>query len=611
MTGRGSEVAELLEPPEDHVGPELDLVQVLDADALVNAAPASDLCVIDVTTTDVRSTLRVLKTLQPQRSAPAILLVAHSGSDLLALGRDEALASQTVVVDPEAGLPVGRKLLWLAMRRALESHGRLEEATYWQRRYSNLWDRAIPGLYRIAADGTVLSCNDTLVRMLGYDSKASLIGQPLFEVDAELAVDPRPLDRGSSPRPYWRRDTCLIRADGARLWCRMSDFPVPAEDSDPQTQQVFEGTVIGADWEFELSEQVRRNEALYLALFAAMSEGVVLMDEDGVVRACNHAAEELLGLPLREIQGRPIDHCVRRLHLPGGAAVPIERLWRCDQEMLRLSLANDRSCWAMVRTAPVLVPGDSDAVQYLVALADRSDQARSEKRCEEAELASRLAAGLSHDLRNYLTAICGTAGMLRLRGSAGDLDDVVTDAASQIERAGRNGAELLDRALQTVRELGESKGADTGSTFLDDQIGSIELLLRGLMHRSASLDVYLGAPGARISGSGVAIEQIVLNLVLNARQAIGDSGSIQVSTSLRAGQRGEPGVLLQVTDDGPGLSPEQAQHVFDPFYSGRQGGTGLGLVMVRELVQDLGGEISVHGDLGEGASFRVWLPRTV
>ncbi len=605
LTAEGSDLTELLELPEDHVGPELDVVQALDVGTLINAAPSAHICVIDLSASDVRSTLRVLRTLQPLREAPAVLLVAHSGSEILALGRDEALASETVIIDPEAGLPAGRKLLWLALRRALESRSRQEKATYWERRYSNLWDRAIPGLYRIAADGTILSCNDTLVRMLGYDSKASLEGKRLCEVDAELAVDPRPLERGSNARPFWRRDTCLVRADGARLWCRMSDFPVPSEESTDQGP-VFEGTVIGADWEFELSEQVRRNEALYLALFAAMSEGVLLMDEDGVVRACNQSAEGLLGLPLREIQGKPIDHCVTRLHLRNGESAPLERLWRSDQEVLRLSLSNGRSCWAMVRTAPVLVPGDTEAVQYLVTLADRSDQVRSEQEREQAELASRLAAGLCHDLRNYLTAICGSAALLRLQ-SGEELDGLVGDSAAQIERAGRHSAELLSRALHTVREASDD-APSRDLVILDEQVGAIELLLRGLMQRKVSLELYLGAPEARVVGQGVAIEQVVLNLVMNARQAVGDAGTIRVSTSLRPGKGGEPGVLLQVSDDGPGLSDEQVQRIFDPFYTG-SGGSGLGLMMVRELVQEMGGEIGVRSQLREGASFSVWWPR--
>ena len=608
LTGEGSDLGELLQPPEDHVGPSLDVVQVTDVDTVINAAVASQLCVVDLASTEVRSTLRVLRTLQPLREAPAVLLVAHSGSDILALGRDEALASETVVIDPEAGLPAGRKLLWLAMRRAVETRSLQDEAGYWERRYSNLWDRAIPGLYRMAADGRILSCNDTLVRMLGYDSKAALEGRQLHEVDAELAVEPRPLNRGISPRPYWRRDTCLVRADGTRLWCRMSDFPVPSQEVDPEYGAVFEGTVIGADWEFELSEQVRRNEALYLALFGAMSEGVLLMDEDGVVRACNQSAEELLGLPLREIQGQPIDRCVARVHLRSGEPVAVERLWRSDDQVFRLGLSNGGSCWAKVRTAPVLVPGDPEAVQYLVTLADRSDQVRSESEREKAELASRLAAGLSHDLRNYLTAICSSAALVRLQ--AGDqLADFVRDSAAQIELAGKHGAELLDRALRVARETssGMASTVPAPAVALDEQIGSIELLIRGLMPRGIRLEVYLGAPGAEIAGPVVAIEQIVLNLVMNARQALGAGGTVELSTSLQAGAKGEPGVVLRVSDDGPGLSEDQARRIFDPFHSERDG-IGLGLMMVRELVQSAGGEVSVSSQVGEGTSFSIWWP---
>jgi signal transduction histidine kinase/CheY-like chemotaxis protein len=225
------------------------------------------------------------------------------------------------------------------------------------------------------------------------------------------------------------------------------------------------------------------------------------------------------------------------------------------------------------------------------------------------EALGRLAGGVAHDLNNLLTIILGNAELAR--SDSGAVDD---GALAEIRGAADRAAALTRRLLAFGRRQMYTPGLiDVGRT-----VAAFQPLLRRLLPEDVSLSLEHDGGPAHIVGDPAQLEQVVLNLVANARDALPDGGSIRVTTSGARPARfvQEPdvprdAVWLVVADDGAGMSSEVKAHLFEPFFTTKapSKGTGLGLATVHGIVAQSGGRIYVDSALGEGTSFAIALPR--
>jgi two-component system, cell cycle sensor histidine kinase and response regulator CckA len=228
------------------------------------------------------------------------------------------------------------------------------------------------------------------------------------------------------------------------------------------------------------------------------------------------------------------------------------------------------------------------------------------------ELMSQLASGMAHDLYNIIVIIKGNCDLLLEH----DLPPHVYRSVQRIRMAATHGSGFLDTLLCFAR--GESPQAAT--TEIDSAIQNIEPLLLSLLQQGAQLKMDLQADGAHINIAPVFFSQIVLNLVLNARDALQHAGEICVSTSrlslepdqlassnLPAGEY----VLLEVADNGHGMDVQTGLHIFEPFFSTKEKGkgSGLGLTIVNAVVSQSGGEVQVTSAPDRGTTVRVFLPK--
>ncbi|MGH7476199.1 MAG: MHYT domain-containing protein [Longimicrobiales bacterium] len=257
------------------------------------------------------------------------------------------------------------------------------------------------------------------------------------------------------------------------------------------------------------------------------------------------------------------------------------------------------------------------AAQAEIAERQRAEQAlhASEERLRQAqrlEALGRLAGGIAHDFNNLLTAIKGhTELLLTGRSDAGDdHEDLV-----EIDKA-------ADRAANLTRQLlAFSRKQVVAPQILDLNavITSMERMLRRLIGEDIELHTELTAGLDHIEADPGQIEQLVVNLVVNARDAMPNGGRVTVSTQRvppagegsRAVELGPDGyVVLVVTDTGSGIDESTLAHIFDPFYTTKEQGrgTGLGLATVHGMVQQSGGHILVHTAIGAGTTFEVYLP---
>ena len=228
------------------------------------------------------------------------------------------------------------------------------------------------------------------------------------------------------------------------------------------------------------------------------------------------------------------------------------------------------------------------------------------------ELMSQLASGMAHDLYNLIVVIKGNCDLLLEH----DLPPHVCRSVERIRIAATHGSGFLDTLLCFAR--GDSPTAST--TEVDAAIRNIEPLLLSLLQKDTQLKIDLQAQGSRINISSVFVYQIVINLVLNARDALQCAGEVCVSTSKislvpnQLSGSNLPGgeyVVLEVSDNGQGIDIERGLQIFEPFFSTKAEGkgSGLGLTIVNSVVSNCGGEVQLTSAPGHGTTVRVFLPK--
>jgi signal transduction histidine kinase len=234
---------------------------------------------------------------------------------------------------------------------------------------------------------------------------------------------------------------------------------------------------------------------------------------------------------------------------------------------------------------------------------------------QKMEAVGRLAGGVAHDFNNLLTAIIGYAELIATRTSSNSL---AKQNAELIRKAGEQAAALTRQLLAFSRkQILQPKVIDLNALVLE-----MEKLLRRVIGERFDLQSHPEARNGRVKADPSQLEQVVLNLGVNARDAMPRGGKLiirtenitldrktapQIATSLTEGDY----VVLSVTDTGAGMDEETKSHIFEPFFTtkGPGKGTGLGLATVYGIVRQTGGGISVESELGKGSTFRIYLPQ--
>jgi two-component system cell cycle sensor histidine kinase/response regulator CckA len=345
---------------------------------------------------------------------------------------------------------------------------------------------------------------------------------------------------------------------------------------------------------------------VYEAAVAGASVGIALVtvkDDLRIIERVNDAFCGMTGMPREVIVGNPpcflasdpSQLAVQRLREALRQLVPAEELVRGGGE--------GGEFWTQVSLSPVR-SGLDRVSHMLVFHKDVTRQRAAEAALAEAqrfETIGQLAAGAAHDFNNVLTSIVASAefarGVAHDPEQVRDLDDVLD--------ASRRGGLLTRRLLDFARGAPDVQGTvSLADTVADAWHLATRAAGRGVR---CSLDVPRQRPGALVDLDATALEQVLLNLVVNARDAMPAGGALRVGVS----EVGDNAVL-EVRDEGVGMSPEVQRRIFEPLFTTKPRGlgTGIGLSTTRMLVQRAGGHIEVESAPGEGSTFRVILPRS-
>lgn len=349
-------------------------------------------------------------------------------------------------------------------------------------------------------------------------------------------------------------------------------------------------------WELATADADER----FAAVWELQDDGLLWVDEQRIVRRSNRAAQTLLGLAPAELHGTPFGALrwtqAEAPHVDpavvGATELPAE-IERPDgsrvQVGMRVRPFSQRSGGAPVRMRVVLLRERRETPEHAALLAEARQFAGL----------GRLLAGAAHDGNNLLTPLLGYCDLLLAALPPGsDLERY----ALEIERSARRMSHLLHGLLERSRGNPE----EVQRIPADAALAEVSGLLRSLVGRSVELSEQFAAPDAAIALRSGQLEQIVLNLVANARDAMPGGGKLALRTTLEADRVW----ALEIEDSGMGIPPEHLDRLFDPKFTTKQAGkgTGLGLWIVRSIVQEGGGRIRVRSQAGRGTIVRIEFP---
>jgi len=474
------------------------------------------------------------------------------------------------------------------------------------------------------------------IQVMGHEFQAGPDSPRAVAVDwwlARVVEEDREAVRASLREARAGRDHELeyrIRLLGGRL-VHVVDRGVVERDATGRPVRLL-GCIQDVTARFEAEQTLRSSEARFRALIARSSDMLAVIDAAGCFRFLSPSAAEQLGWPPEELSGRPASLAIHPDDVAAAGALLRDLLAR-PGSVARLALRllrRDGTAMPAEVVARNLVD-DPDVAGLVVNARDVTEPRRLEAQFHQAqklESLGRLAGGVAHDFNNLLTVILSCSEILledRQEGRVVRLEDI-----EGIRSAGERARDLTRQLLAFARK----QVIAPVQLDLNSAVIASERLLRRVLGEDVRLVVEVAAAPLPVLADPGQLEQVLLNLAVNARDAMPRGGTLTITTAavdlaggappaLQAGQPlpARPGapagpggwVEVVVRDTGTGMPPEVLVHLFEPFFTTKEQGkgTGLGLATVHGVVAQAGGHLHVESELGAGTAFHLWLPRTV
>ncbi|MCU1325934.1 MAG: histidine kinase, partial [Bryobacterales bacterium] len=408
-----------------------------------------------------------------------------------------------------------------------------------------------------------------------------------------------------------------IAIDNARLFDAAQKEIAQRKSAEERLQQL--NTTLEDRIAEEVTQRGKAEERFRLLIHSVTDYAIYMLDPGGRVSSWNPGAERFKGYAANEIIGQHFSRFYteedRQAGIPLIALETAERVGRFEAEGWRVRKDGTRF-WASVIIDPIRE--DGRLVGFAKVTRDLTDKRETEERLRQSqkmEAVGQLTGGLAHDFNNLLAGISGSIEMMKARLAQGriqELDRYFMAAQGALKRA----AALTHRLLAFSRR----QTLDPRPTSPNRLIIAFEELVRRTMGPGIEVEV-VGAGGVwPILVDPNQLENAILNLCINARDAMPDGGKLTIETAnkwlderaarqqdLQAGQY----VSICVTDTGTGMPPDVAAKAFDPFFTTKPlgEGTGLGLSMVYGFARQSGGQVRIYSEVGQGTTMCLYLPR--
>jgi PAS domain S-box-containing protein len=514
-------------------------------------------------------------------------------------------------------------------RRQQEEHLRRSEERYrafvelnpngmWRVEFDQPISTALPEqeqLARIYLDGYVAECNDALARQLGFEKAAQVIGRRVSELVplSNPSVRDATLHAIRSGYRFMTVETSPVGRDGKRRYMLRSQWGIV---DDGVLQRMWGSNRDITD--LKLSEMaLDASQQRMSDLLENLQLMVVKLNPNGEIALCNDHLSRLTGWRSSDVIGRNWVEMMIPSEDRGRVEAAISSAGRnpgtpVHFETPLLGRGGDRHWSSWDSTS--LRDGEGRSTGTANVGSDLTDFKALEMQFHQSqklESVARLAGRFAHDFNNLLTVIVGYTGVLLEKNPSEQAQAYL----NEIRKAAEKGADLTQRLFAFGRRRFFRPEVLNLTALLDDDVH----MIRHLIGENIKLVTHLDPSLARVRADPGHIHQIILNLVVNARDAMPNGGTLTVSTttvasgavvsSLSVAGSGDR-VQLAIVDTGTGMTEEVRGHLFEPFYTTKAPGkgTGLGLPTVYGLVQQNGGDIRVETEPGKGTSVRILLP---
>ena len=473
---------------------------------------------------------------------------------------------------------------------------------------------AMPGISRLDAAGCYLAVNSHYAQMLGY-APEEMVGldsrQTVIPEDQRLARAAFETMQRVGRAEFEARSQ---RKDGSVFHKHVLMVKILSPGGESAGHHCFMRDIS----ERKRSEEtLRESELRFRHLIEHGSDIITVIDHQGTIRFQSPSSERILGYPAQELTGRRVfDFVHADDQVKVAAAIKGVKAHSDVPELVELRFRDAAGRWRILESIGRHFPGELPESQIIVNSRDVTESrglAEQYRQAQKMEAIGRLAGGVAHDFNNMLGVIEMNADMVKL----GELSPEQSESVDEISKAAQRAASLTRQLLlYSRRQVLQPRDLE-----LNETISQMGRMLRRIVGEDVQIQMSCSPHPLWLHADPGMIDQVLLNLAVNSRDAMPQGGRLIIETSAvifddstapqHPGARPGEFVCLSVTDTGSGIAAEVLPKIFDPFFTTKDvgKGTGLGLATVFSVAQQHQGWVQVYSEAGHGATFRVYLPR--
>jgi len=500
--------------------------------------------------------------------------------------------------------------------RDITRREKVEKAFHDRRRlFKTLVDAAPDAIVMVDTDGIIRSCNPAIKRLTGYEPE-ELQGKYFHELET-IFPEALPyvtgffqdLMSGTDIEDY---ELDVRHKDGTRHWVCVKNRILKSGGK-------IEGILVLArdlTYRKKVEDALRENEQRYRTLAESAEDFIFIIDRDRRVQYVNSLAASRIGCRPEDVIGKKLENLYTHIYVEQK-----RNLQKVFESGTPFSVEHkvkfpDQEFWLDTRLVPIRDNGNevSSVMGISRDITRRKGLEEKALQSHKLEAIGKLAGGVSHDFNNLLTAILAYADLLLLGLSQ---FDPLRNDVNEIKKAGELASSLTNQLMAFSRkQLLQPKVLS-----LNTIVGNMENMLRRLISEDIEFDTNLDPEIGYVKADPGQMEQVLMNLVVNARDAMVHGGRLALETVnemldeafARDQDDLHPGryVVLAISDTGVGMDEETQKQIFEPFFTTKEGeaGTGLGLSTVFGIVKQSGGHIMVSSELGQGTTVKIYFPR--